>query len=122
MVLITVEDLCNSHRISTSGLLTCCCGLQHECDDAEEVDIGIVHSELKKDCLGVHVKPGVLIKVLKGSTAATINEVIYRFCTLKRDSRLTVLSYEDKKDKSEPVRDTQDKIFFSICRNLDLPV
>lgn len=93
--------MCDSHRISASGLLTCCCGLQHECDHAEEVDIGIVHSELNKDCLGVHVKPGVLIKILKGSTEAMINKVIYRFCTLKRDSRLKVLSYEDKKKPNQ---------------------
>lgn len=51
------------HRLLTDG-----CGLKHECNDAEEVDVGIVYSELHKDCLGVHIKPGVVIEVLKDAT------------------------------------------------------
>lgn len=44
--------------------------LQHECDNAKEVYVCIVHGELDKDCSGVHVKPCVVIKVLKDSIGA----------------------------------------------------
>lgn len=54
--------------VAGHGPLTDGGGLQHERDNAEEVDVGIVNSELHKDGLGVHVKPGVVIKVLEGST------------------------------------------------------
>lgn len=52
---------CGVQRLLTYG-----CGLQHERDNAEEVDVGVVHSELNKDALGVRVKPRAVIKVLKG--------------------------------------------------------
>lgn len=42
-------------------------GLQHECDDAEEVDIGIVDGELHKHCSGQSVQPGVIKEILKNS-------------------------------------------------------
>lgn len=51
-----------------SRTLTNSCGLKHECNNAEEVDVGIVNGELHKDCLSVHIKPGVVIKVPKDST------------------------------------------------------
>lgn len=51
------------HRLLTDG-----CGLKHERNNTEEVDIGVVHRELHKDCLGVCIKPGAVIKVLKDPT------------------------------------------------------
>lgn len=68
LVLIAAEILCSPHKVAENGSFTYGCGLQHECNNAEEVDIGIVHSELNKYRLGVGVKPGVVIKVLKRST------------------------------------------------------
>lgn len=65
--------------IAEHGLLTNGCCLKHESNNAEKVDVGIVHSELHKDCLGVHIKPGVFIKVLKDSTKSkTLNYMINR--------------------------------------------
>lgn len=52
--------------------LTCGCGLQYEGDNAKKVDICIIHSELHKECLGVHIKPGVIIKVLEDSISTWI--------------------------------------------------
>lgn len=49
------------------GLRTGSCGLKHECHNAEEVDVGIVHSEFHKDGLGVHINPRVVIEVPKNS-------------------------------------------------------
>lgn len=49
------------------------CGLQYECDNAEEVDVCVVHSELHEDGLGVCIKPGVVIKVLQGSKESKTN-------------------------------------------------
>lgn len=68
LVLLTVEFLCSSHTVAEHKPLTYGCGLHHECDNAEEVDIGVVHSELNKDRLSVHIKPGGIIKVLKRPT------------------------------------------------------
>lgn len=62
-----LQFLCNSHA-AEHGLPTYPCGLQHQRDNAEEIDVGIVHSELNKDSLGVDVKPGVVIKVPEDST------------------------------------------------------
>lgn len=45
--------------------LTYACGLQQECDDAEEVHISIIDSELYKDRPSVHIQPFVPEQILK---------------------------------------------------------
>lgn len=46
-------------------VLTYCGGLHQESDDAEEVHICIINSELNKDGSCVHVQPFILKKILK---------------------------------------------------------
>lgn len=52
--------------------LTNCCGLKHQSDNAEEVDISVIHCELHKDSPSVSVNPDVVKKVLKQSVKGNI--------------------------------------------------
>lgn len=67
-ILIFGKALFALFHISEETLnLTYSCGLQQECDDAEEVDISIIHSELHKDRPGVLIQPFVPEQRLKGA-------------------------------------------------------
>ena len=59
---------------SQTQSLTYGSGLQHESGNAEEVDIGIIHSEFYEDCPGVHVNPGAVKQVLNGSVETRIKQ------------------------------------------------
>lgn len=48
-------------------LLTQGAVLQCECDNAEQVDVGVVDSELHKHCSGQGVQPAVVKEVLEDS-------------------------------------------------------
>ncbi len=47
--------------------LTYSCGLQQECDDAEEVHVSIINGELYKDRPCVHIQPFVPEQIVKGA-------------------------------------------------------
>ena len=85
--------MCSSHTVAKHWILTYGCGLQHECDNAKEVDVGIIHSELNKDSLGIRIKPGAVIKVLKGPTETQKNNMIY---TWPRNISSSFKSWKDK--------------------------
>ena len=68
-----------SNTVSVPGLLTYGRGFQHECYNAEKVDVCVVHSELNEDGLGVHIEPGVVIKILKNSVCTRMKICSYKF-------------------------------------------
>lgn len=55
--------------------LTYSCRLKQESDDAEEVHVSIINSELHKDRPGVHIQPFIPEQMLKGAADGEHNNI-----------------------------------------------